>query len=150
MKTDKLIFAKGTEKAFYILIISEEKGQLLVSRIYEPATFEDFLRETKEVCLEYNPALLFYDCSLYKNNFEELRLFLATNDIQARGYLPKGTLEDRVASCDGWIENHVIINDKYTGFINTVSSYMPGEDKENAALEILCDAVKYARNYYLI
>lgn len=145
----KMIFAKATALNFYAIVVYVNNGNLMVCDIVESEDIDEFLNDVEVLARKHMPELLQYECSVYLHECRKLRSALMNDNIRVRGYRSEGTYQDRVFSQVPWIENHAIINEEFTDFIDNMISFdIANPDKANIALDILSDATKYLRRIY--
>jgi hypothetical protein len=145
----KIIFAKATALNFCAVVIYRAGTDLKVCDIVESENISQFIQDVTELARKHNPKLLQYECSVYLTECHALRTSLYHDNIRVRGYKSEGDYLNRVVSQAEWIEDYVIVNEKFTSFIDKMMSFNISEpNKANIALDILSDASKFLRRHY--
>lgn len=145
----KMIFAKPTTLNFCAIVVYPNNGKIMVCDIVESECIEDFIDEVEILARKHNPDLLQYECTVYMHECKDLRSALLKDNIKVRGYKSEGTYMNRIVSQAHWIENYVLVNEKFTDFIDKMMYFSMNEtDKTNIALDVLSDATRYLRRYY--
>lgn len=145
----KMIFAKATTLSFCAIVVYPNHHHLRVCDIVESDNIEEFILDVEVLARKHMPELLQYECTVYMHECKELRYSLHKDSIKVRGYKSEGSYSHRIISQAYWIEKYVLVNDKFTDFIDKMMSFNINDtDKTNIALDILADATKYLRRYH--
>lgn len=145
----KIIFAKATAYNFCAIAVYRGDGKLMLSDIVESDSISQFIEDVTDLARKHAPELLQYECSVYLTECKELRQRLSKENIRVRGYKSEGGYLNRIVSEAGWIENNVLVNEKFPSFIDRMLSFSASDtDKTNIALDILSDATKYIRRHF--
>ena len=144
----KVIFAKATVYDFCAIVAYKDKSVLKVCEIVESENISDFINELIELAKKHNAELVNYECSVYLAECSMLRCKLAEENIKVRGYESDGRLAARIVSQAEWIRDNVLVNEKYSDFIDRMTSFNPAADDRNIAMDVLSDAASFFRRYY--
>lgn len=144
----KMIFAKATALNFCAIVVYPNQHNLRVCDILESESIEEFISDVEVLARKHMPELLHYECTVYLHECKDLRNALHKDSIKVRGYKSEGAYINRIVSQAYWIENYVLVNEKFTDFIDKMMSFSTNDpDKTNIALDVLSDATKYLRRY---
>lgn len=145
----KMIFAKATSLNFCAIVVYRSNGTLKVCDIVESASIDEFIPDVVLLARKHKPELLQYECSVYIDECKALRSELYNDSVRVRGYRSEGVYLNRVVSQAAWIESNVLVNDKFTFFIDQLMSFSTTDpDKSNIALDVLSDATLFLRRYW--
>lgn len=144
----KMIFAKATALNFCAIVVYPNQRNLRICDIVESESIEAFISDVEVLARKHMPELLHYECTVYLHECKDLRNALQKDNIKVRGYKSEGAYMNRIVSQAYWIENYVLVNDKFTDFIDKMMSFSINDsDKTNIALDLISDATKYLRRY---
>jgi hypothetical protein len=149
MGSDKMIFAKATATDFCAIAVYRKDSDLMVCDVVESGGIAGFIDDVAGMARKHVPWLVQYECTVYVNECRELRGLLLDGNITVRGYRSEGAYTDRIVSQAGWIEGHVLVNERFSGFVEQMLSFnVADKDKTNIAMDVLSDAAKFMRRTF--
>jgi len=147
---EKVIFAKPTAHELIAIVAYRDGDILKVCEIMESESLSDFLISLVDLAKKHVPWIVNYECSVYTQEGAVLRRQLAGDNIKVRCYKSESRIVDKIMSQADWISNHVLIEEKYSDFVDRMTSFNPSDDRDrnNIAMDVLSDATIFFRRYY--
>jgi hypothetical protein len=146
---NKIIYAKATVKGLCAILVYKNGAFLAIGDVIKSCDIAGFIHDVGELARKHHPWMVQYECTVYTNECKDLRKLLTGDNIPVRGYKSEGLYLDRIVSQAGWIEKHVMIDDRFTDFIDRMTSFNADDtDKDNIEMDVLSDAVIFMRRYF--